>query len=278
MAAAASPEVSVARKLFAGGAMIASGGIVAKHSFHSWGNEWGLLALAAILAVSGVGLGRRSLASQVVSRGAAWLAFLPTMLVSIGSALNGRVPPIGVSAIALMTGAALLLTRPMLHTKDARAQFSPRVFRHWLLSGATATAATGVAAASLAVTTIHQQLTIPFAAVAAALFASAIGVVRMRSWGIFLGALTSLFLLGWSALVGHHAQSVLLALASAPALLMLVLPVVLARFRSDGPDANVRIAEGLHDGTAYETAQYRIATEVSLDETSEEPARAALRA
>ncbi len=74
-------------------------------------------------------------------------------------------------------------------------------------------------------------------ALAASLLASAVGVVRMRSWGVLLGVLTSMVTLGAAALAGDLGLSLGLVLAALPGLL-LAAPIVASRVRPVGPEAS----------------------------------------
>lgn len=274
MAAAVSPPLSVRRKLLAGTAMAGAAGIVVREALNAYHVEWMLLAFGALTAVAGFGITRASLVPQVLSRGLAWLILLPTLVVSVASAVSGHSFSFEFTAMAVGTATALLLSRPMLFTKEARAAFAPRMFRHWLLSGSMATSAAGVVAGGLALAATRHQpgLSLALAALAASFLASAIGVVRMRAWGILLGALTSMVLLVLGLF--NLEEFGLFALAASPALLLHTLPVLVARWMGTSPRMEATAA----------VPRYRIATETNADvelETSScplEPQRAMLRA
>ena len=51
---------------------------VAINDFH-W-IDWGLVAFSGVVALAGVGLGRRSMTAQVLARGTAWTVLAPTAL------------------------------------------------------------------------------------------------------------------------------------------------------------------------------------------------------
>ncbi len=109
------------------------------------------------------------------------------------------------------------------------------------------------------------------------MLASAIGVVRMRAWGIFLGGLTSLLAL-LTALFVRGAEGVALAIIASPALVLHVLPILLARRR--GAAGNVRVAPDAtyEPALTLPTARVRIASEPEdEDEDHDEAPRAALR-
>ncbi len=262
MAASASPPISRTRELLTGAWMLGAAGIMVKEALPFNYSTPFLILLAAVLTASGAGLTRRSLPVQILSRGAAWIVLLPALLVTGFALADGQAPPLEVAGLAITTGAALLFARPMLHTREARAEFSPKVFRRWLLAGSTATAATGFVAGAIAITSFsaHGVMNAPalgFAALAASLFASSVAVVRMRSWGIFLGALTSLVLLVTGVFVGR-AEALLLALASAPTLLMHLLPVLVARWSRSADSSKVRVTSELAD-EPHSATRYRVA-------------------
>jgi hypothetical protein len=221
--------MSRTRRLAGPAALVATAGglaAIAVRDMH-W-VEWGLLAFAGVVGAAGFGLGRRSTASQVLSRGTAWTVLAPTALVTGFSMFSGH-PDWSAAALAAGSGGALLLARPMLHSAEARAQFAPSSFRRWLLAGATASSAAGVMTGILALDSLHWH---PASAIALlglslSLLASAVGVVRMRAWGILLGALTS-FVTLVAAAVLHDPAGLALMLASIPGF-MLLLPVLVAK-------------------------------------------------
>lgn len=222
-------RISTGRRLAGPAALIASAGglaAIALHDMH-W-IEWGLVAFSGVVALAGVGLGRRSMTAQVLSRGTAWTVLAPSLLVTVLSSL-GHHTEWTAAALAAGSGGALLLARPMLNTAEARAQFAPSRFRRWLLAGSTAAAAAGVVSGVFALDTWHWSIAtaIPLLALAVSLLGSAVGVVRMRAWGILLGALTSVVTL-IAAVFMHDAAGLALALAAIPGF-MLVLPVILAK-------------------------------------------------
>jgi hypothetical protein len=171
--------------------------------------------------------------------------------------------------LAAASGTALLLTRPLLHTREARAAFAPIAHRRWLLGGSIALSAAGFITAAVAA----AASSVGVAALAASFFASAIAVVRMRAWGVFLGTATSLGLVVAGLFSLSSPASVGLLLAAAPALLGHLVPVLVARHRGVGE----------RQEAAAEPAPYRVATEAvllpdALMADEEEPARAVARA
>lgn len=264
-------EVSRARRFAASASFATVSGAMAYAAFQSWRGGWGdwhMWALAGLLGVAAVGLSRKSLMVQVLSRGMAWLAFAPLAIVTFYAVLHGSIEP-EVAALTATSGAALLLGRPMLHTKEAHAEFSPVRFRRWLLSGTTAAAAAGITTSAFALEAFergHLAASAGLGLFATALAGSAFGVLRMRAWGILLGGLTSILAVG-GALVSHSEASLAWLMAALPGLLLMT-PVFASKLGSDKPHAvtNLRIAE------AAEASQTRIRVDIDEDlAASEEP-------
>lgn len=265
--------ISKGRRLAASGALVATAAGVAAIGLHDlrW-IEWSLVASAGVVGVAGLGIARRSMVAQIFSRAVAWTVFAPAAIVAVVSTLAGHHPELTAVALAAGSGGALLLARPMLHTPEARAEFAPNRFRSWLVAGATAsTAAAGITGligldflyrASQGATNYSFAGAAAFLMLSGSLASSALGVIRMRSWGIFLGALTSLLTLG-SAAVMHDAAGFALSLVAMPGLLFFLLPVLVAkrdRARSEqGSYARARIA--LPDEATELPSRVRIATD-----------------
>jgi hypothetical protein len=279
MPAAVSHEVSRTRKLAALALMVGAGGIVAREGWSHSHVEWPLLAFAAVLGIAGLGMTRRSLVVQVLSRGAAWVTLFPSLLVTGFTLMRGSTPNTEMTGLALATASALLLARPMLHTKEAREPFAPKAFRRWFLAGSTATAATAIAAGAIALDTFpyHPVVVGAFLAIALSLLASAVGVVRMRGWGIVLGAATSTILLV-SALFMRGPEAVGLGLFAMPTLLLHLLPLLIARAGGAANEPSVRP----ETEPAFTSVHYRVAPQdddlMESDEgVSPAPGRMALR-
>src|SRR5262249_46270655 len=118
----------------------------------------------------------------------------------------------------------------------------------WFLAGSTASSAAGLTAGAIALVELFSVRNVPsamgFAAIAASLLATASGVVRMRGWAILLGAATSLVLLLCAMAVRHHPPlSIALCLAAAPPFLFHILPVLVARLRSDAAPVRVDVTD-----------------------------------
>jgi hypothetical protein len=270
--------ISNGRRLLGSAALVTTAGGMAAIALHDrhW-IEWALLASAGVVAAAGIGLARRSMATQVLSRGAAWAVLAPSALVTVVSLASGH-PEWTAAAFAAGSGGALLLARPMLDTAEARAEFAPSSFRKWLFAGATASVTAGLFSGLFGLDGLrwHTGTAIALLALSLSLLASAIGVVRMRAWGILLGAATSIVTLV-AALAMHDAAGLALALASIPGM-MLVLPVVLAqreRARADRRGfTRVSSQVGVEDVPAG--ARVRVASEpaTSFDDEFESDERA----
>jgi hypothetical protein len=190
------------------------------------------IAYAVLLALAGVGLGRRSITAQVLSRGVMWSALIPGTLAVLATLTGGRLPSPLMVALAAGAGASLLLARPMLHTGSARSAFDPLRFRGWLLAGATSAVTVAVMLAGIGAQILrHGHASgVLVLSVAAAYVAAAIGVARMRAWGILLAGLTSVSAF-FAQFVFHDARSMVAAIAAVPGLL-LCLPILAARYGS----------------------------------------------
>lgn len=262
--------MSNGRRLAASGALIATAAGVAAIGVHDlqW-IEWSLVASSGVLGLAGLGLARSSMVAQVFARAAAWVVFAPTAIVTVVSAFMGR-PELAAAALAVGSGAALVLGRPMLHTPEARAEFAPSRFRSWLLAGATASTAIGMFASFIGLDVLYRAWhwsssfgeAAALLALAAALVGSAYGVVRLRAWGILLGTLTSLVTLATAAVL-HDAAGLTLAMAAIPGLLFFLLPVLIAkrdRAKAErSPVAMPRVAS--YDALASLPARVRVATD-----------------
>lgn len=233
------------RRLLGPAALVATAGGLAAMAVHDtqW-IEWGLLALSGGVAAAGLGLSRRSLPLQVLARATAWTVLVPSVLVTLFSFASGHAEWMA-AALTAGSGGALLLARPMLNTAEARADFAPSSFRRWLLASATASATSGIVAALIALDELrwHPAAAIPVLGLALAQLASAVGVVRMRAWGILLGGLTSVVGL-IAALFMHDAAGFALALATIPGFMM-ILPVLIAkrqRAKAEAASSYTRVA------------------------------------
>lgn len=218
------------RRLAGPAALVATAGGLAAIAVHDQWNEWGIFAFAGIVGIAGLGLGRRSLVAQVLSRATAWTVLAPTVLITIVSTLTGG-PEWIAAAMAAGSGAALLLARPMLHTPEARSDFAPTSYRSWLFAGATASVMASIVTGLIGFESMqwHPGTAVAFLALSLSLLASAIGVVRMRAWGVLLGGLASVVTFV-TALALHDVGGAVLSLAAIPGF-MLLAPVLIAQRR-----------------------------------------------
>jgi hypothetical protein len=193
-----------------------------------------LLGLIGLLAATAFGLSRRSVRVQVFSRGVTWLLCGPSVLAALFMLIGGHHIDASVLGVALASSAALLLARPALHTKEALAAFGPVAYRRVFLAGAVASV---TAATLIGIMCFdnggwgHVARGVAEAGVTLGLLASAVGVLRMRAWGVLLGGLTSAAALVAAAVLGSG-DAILLALAAVPGLILL-LPVLHSRVARD---------------------------------------------
>ena len=245
-----------------------------------------VLVVAAVVGAAAVGLGRRSVIEQVLSRGIAWFVLTPMLLGLTESLVHWHLPDGHVLFFASTSAAALLLARPALHTEAARAEFSPVGYRRIFLAGAVASTMTASALAFFGLPRLWELTLEPMGsavallASAAALFASAMGVLRMRAWGVLLGALTSVVALGAALFSGSSPLAVLLVLVAIPGL-VLAFPLLAARLRpaaqgatAEGGSSPPRTLEEGHDAPPSVRARVGALAEAEAEELAR-PARLA---
>jgi len=273
---------SRARRLAVAGCtslLASAGGFVYLGVRHLDWMDWRSVAFGGGLAAAAVGLTRKNVITQVLSRAMAWIVFAPMALVTVVEASRGRFDG-GIAAFAATSGLALLLSRPMLSTDDAKAAFAPSKFRRAFLSASTASMTVGlitgiVAFELLAMGTWAGGLAL--GALGTAMLGAAIGVLRMRGWGIALGLLTSIASLITGMLMGSG-QGFALACGAVPGILLL-LPILFAKLGlgEDSSPAAARTRVSL-DAEAL-PSRVRIATgeeeEDVLDDLTERSASSA---
>ncbi len=235
-----------------------------------WGLNPLLIVVTLSVALAGVGIARKSVLAQIASRAVAWSVALPMAFIAAVELAMRTSPDRLVWVLAATTGSALLLARPMLHSEEAKREFAPVRFRRTFLAGATAAATTSLFAGSLAVDLAHGHnwaSAFGVGALAVSLVASAFGTLRMRGWGILLGAATSVLSL-LTALLVHDGASMALALAAIPGAL-LALPIVASRIGKPAEAPRARV------GAVELPPRIRVAEDVvESDELVVEPARA----
>lgn len=198
------------------------------------------LAMAALAGMTGAAsllLLRRGVIAQVLGRAMAWVILLPAGAGVLADLLGGHRPELGAVGFVASSATALLLARSTLHTREARREFDPVAYRRIFLAGATATLTGALAVGMYAVAAIAwgpRGDGVGLTALAVAMLASALGVLRMRGWGVLLGGATAVGSLAAAALVHDEFAGVALALAALPGAL-LASPLILARLRPPDP-------------------------------------------
>ena len=212
---------------------------------HDGGWDKGVLGVAAVVGLGAVGFARRSVLGQVFSRGIAWLVLTPMLMGLADSLLHARPLDAHTVFFATTSAGALLLARSALHTDAARAEFAPVAYRRVFLAGAVVSVMSGLVAAFFAAEQLTWQAGghgLALVALTTALLASAIGVVRMRSWGVLLGMVTSVVALGAALFAHNEFAAVGLALAAIPGAL-LASPLLAARLRGPSVSGDLRSLE-----------------------------------
>lgn len=146
--------------------------------------------------------------------------------------------------------------------------FKPNRFRTFFLLGALWMAIAAIAAVGYAIhgVIIGSALQIGFnAGLAGVLLLAIRGLLRMRTWGLLLGALISVGLLALAPFYGAT-NAITLTLAAVPALLFWLAPVVLAQRK---PQNRVRVESHYRIG---EDASAAAAASLGEEEADEEPA------
>ena len=233
-----------------------------------------LLVFAGVVAAGAVGLGMKSVSAQVLARGVGWTVLAPSLLGAVEALSRGHAPDAHTLFFGATSGAALALARPLLHTPAARAAFAPVAYRRTFAAGAVAAATAGTASALFAVGTLLWGSTGSGAALAllgATLIAAALGVARMRAWGVLLAMVGSLGALVAAIVSGSGAVGAALALAAIPGVI-LTFPLVAARLGIAGspPTSTPSVRVGAED------AFVRPRVVVTEGELEEQPAEAAL--
>jgi len=221
------------RRTAAMGLVASAGACIALDGLGRHGRHEELVFLVAgAIALAAVGIGRRALLPQVLGRGAVWA-------MAAASAYDAVVSH-GTTAIALALafGGALLLTRPLLASAEEQG-FAPLRFRRLLLAGATAMGGIAFVATVYAIFGLvaHNAGQLVFnTGLAAMLAASVAGLLRMRAWGVLLGAATSLACLAIAPFYGRM-NALTLSVSAIPALAFWLVPILVARSTPARPEA-----------------------------------------
>jgi hypothetical protein len=195
---------------------------------------WGLLGMATLTMFGAGMLLASSLRAQVFGRAVAWVVFLPSVASLLAELLASGRAELAELPFAAASGLALLLGYPSLTSPEARREFAPVAYRRSFLSGAIASATAGIVAALVAAGDLllgggrHEMAV--FTTLAAVLLTTSWGVMRMRAWGVLLGASTSLVMVGAAVLSRNEWSGLAYGLAGLPGL-MLTLPLLMARLR-----------------------------------------------
>ena len=167
---------------------------------------------------------RPSVGAQIAARAMAWAWVLPSAATSaLVVAMTGHAPHLRSIAVLAAATLALVVSRPLLSTERARAEFAPLALRSWFLAAATFAMAIGLDFASLAGAFAHFSLwrdVIGLGALAASLVAAGVGLSRMRTWGLALGALAAAMAAPIAMWMHDSLSIVALVLGAAPGLLM----------------------------------------------------------
>jgi hypothetical protein len=178
---------------------------------------------------------RPSVFVQAIARAIVWATFLPSAWATVLLASMGHAPPARIIVQMALALGVLVVTRPLLSTERARAEFAPLALRPWFLASAIGALASGVTLARLAGAFAHIPMlardTAGLATLAVLLSVSGLGVLRMRAWGVMLGAFTALASIPIVAWMHDGLLTLPVLLASAPGALMAAL-VLVARTRS----------------------------------------------
>jgi uncharacterized membrane protein (DUF2068 family) len=190
------------------------------------------LVAGASLVVAGVGIGRQNLLAHFLSRGVALLTFLLATIAVVAPMLDRQLPQLSSVGVFGGTSLALLLTRPLLRSREAQRAFAPARFRDAFLAGASVTSMT--AATMIGIGTFAalwgEAATISGGLIALGIghVIALVGLLRMKTWGLLAGVLNSAIALALAAGVDQHESGVAFALTALPGLL-LIAPIALSR-------------------------------------------------
>ena len=198
-----------------------------------------------------------------------WATLLPNAYATVLLVTHGYAPGFRTVAEMALALAALVVTRPLLSSQRAREEFAPVALRPWFLASAIGAMASGVVLARLAAAFAHFPMlardAIGLAVLAVPLVVAGVGVIRMRAWGVVLGALVALMSIPITVWMRDSLLTLPVLLACAPAALMPAL-VLAARKRN-------------------QTVAYRVAPELrvavddsaTMEQFDEAPSRALRR-
>lgn len=253
-----------ARSIAAKAALATSAATIAWESMPTHWNgghvAWELLGVSAALLAAAPFLGGRRLLPNVFARGLAWAVAVPAALGSLISTVEHR-PNASLTLVAVSTLAALGLATRSLRSPEARRAFAPVASRGWFLASSVAAVCLG-AITSLVAVEITRFGGFPPVAIfglAAGLVGSAVGVLRMRGWGVLLGVLTAAV----AAVCGVVDGSLAYLTLAIPGLMMLA-PVVRAKLGL-GPDQVEAATRARVSLDAMDAPRVRVAIDAEED-------------
>ena len=216
-------------------------------------------SLPAVLAFAAAALTLvPSLVPRASGRAAAWAALLPNAYVTLLLATTGHAPPSRVILQMALAAFGLVVSRPLLSRERVGASFDPVALRSWFLASAIGAMASGLTLAVSAATFMHFPTllrdSVAFVTLAVPLFFAGLGVLRMRAWGVVLGAFASLASIPLALWIRDPLMALPIVAASAPGALMSALVAVArARVRDEPSTPRVRVAPELRVASAGES-------------------------
>jgi len=269
--------ISIWRRLLAQGLLAAPGvWLLADGALSSRSSSE--IFLGGLVTTGAVLIGRRGVVSQVLGRGAAWTVLGPCLVAAaVVLGLDHTLPDAGLLATIAAAAGALALTRPMLATDEAKAAFAPLAFRRSLLFASYAAVAYAIGLGTAVVDLVGrswQELSwlghwVGLPLLAGSLLASAVGVARMRAWGVLLGACASVLALVVGATARDGGLGTAIATAALPGAMM-VGAIIAARWRASkaprGAGARVRIASGPEPTTQRALLRIAVDDEAGIEE------------
>ncbi len=204
--------------------------------------------------------------AQTIARGVAWSVLLPVVVVAFFAGrhgMGGSYAHMLPSVLAAM--AALVIARPVLEGDEAKRAFAPVAMRSWLLASATAAIALAVTMAELASAFAGARLVwdaMALFALAASLLASGVGVIRMRTWGVLLGMVSSVMALVSALHFKWYVADWLVLGATVPGLMM-VTGIIAAR---------LGLGRAREDEAAREEPRVRVDVEQQAEVSEEDDA------
>ncbi len=225
------------------------------------------LFVAGVAVASGLLFMRRSAVAQTLARGGAWSVIFPGVTIAIMSATHGYAVSMHALWPSLLAGAALLVARPLLDDERARLTFAPIALRLWFLGAAAAAVGAGLATTELALAYLSThglfKAGLALALLGTTLLASGIGLVKMRGWGIFAGALSAILAVATGLSFGWYTLTWPLVATSIPGALM-VATLLAARAGFGSTSRDVGGAVEHEPGLALRTT-HRIGDELRVE-------------